>query len=102
MLTDARHADVRRTPTIEVPLTVRAPRTRASARLTRAWTRVVALGFTALVGCAAFDSHGNRPIGAVLVVSTYALTIGAFGWAALETRRLERRHGLSSRRRPRT
>jgi hypothetical protein len=102
MLTDARHADVRRTPTIEVPLTVRAARPRPKARLTRAWTRVVALAFTALIGCALFDSHGSRPIGAVLVVATYALTIGAFCWAALETRRLEGRHGLSSRRRPRT
>ena len=82
MLTDARAADVRRTPTIEVQLTVRAPRPRGRVRLTRAWTRVVALGFTALIGCAVFDWRGSQPIGAVLVVSTYALTFAALGWAA--------------------
>jgi hypothetical protein len=91
MLTDAREADVRRTPTIEVPLTIRGPRPRGRARLTRAWTRVVALGFMALIGCAVFDWRGNRPIGAVLVVSAYALTIAALWWAALETRRSDRR-----------
>jgi hypothetical protein len=33
----------------------------------------------------------HRPIGAVLVVSAYALTITALWWAAVETRRWDRR-----------
>ena len=91
MLTDTRAADVPRTPATEVQLTVSAPRTRPPAKLTRAWTRVVALGFAALVGCTVFDWRSTRPIGAVLVVSTYVLTIAALGWAAVETHRSDRR-----------
>lgn len=91
MLTDAPAAHALRTPTVEVQLTVRASPSRGRARLTRAWIRVVALGFAALVGCTVLGWRSNRPIGAVLVVSAYALTIAALCWAALETRRSDRR-----------
>ena len=62
--------------------------------------RVVALGFTVLIGCAIFDWRGSRPIGAVLVVSTYALTFAALGWAALETRRSNTRVDVERPRAP--
>jgi hypothetical protein len=91
MLTDTRAADVPRTPATEVQLTVPASRSRGQATLRRAWMRVVALGFAALVGCTVFDWRSSRPIGAVLVVTTYALTIAALGWAAVETHRSDRR-----------
>ncbi len=51
----------------------------------------MALGFAALVGCTVFGWRSTRPIGVVLVVSAYALTIAALCWAALETRRSDRR-----------
>ncbi len=106
MLTDARHPNVPgrggrrpaagpvarpRALIVEVPLTVTGPQPMGRARLTIAWTLFAALGLLSLVGCAALDARSNRPIAALLVMAAYALTVVALIWAALETRRSNRR-----------